>query len=157
MQIRIHEVPMGSIKPYEGEEEPTILGLPTNDPLVKTDHPLQYRLEVTRIPGRIVVRGEVWTKALFLCSRCGESFREEVRDETFERVIETPRDVLSVDLTEDIREAIVLSFPGYPLCRRECQGLCPRCGTNLNRRRCRCGPPPKDGPWSALESLIGPK
>ncbi len=58
----------------------------------------------------------------------------------------------SVDLTEDIREAIILAFPGYPVCRPDCKGLCSRCGKNLNRGACGCAPP-EDNRWVALENL----
>lgn len=37
-----------------------------------------------------------------------------------------------LDLSEPIREAIVLSEPIAPLCRPDCAGLCPECGLDLN-------------------------
>jgi len=37
-----------------------------------------------------------------------------------------------LDLQESVREAISLAEPIVPLCRPDCRGLCPRCGTDLN-------------------------
>ncbi|MDA8352677.1 MAG: DUF177 domain-containing protein [Firmicutes bacterium] len=42
------------------------------------------------------------------------------------------------DLTPYIREALVLSIPFAPLCREDCKGLCPTCGTNWNEATCHC-------------------
>ena len=36
-------------------------------------------------------------------------------------------------------EALLLEAPVYILCKEDCKGLCPECGTNLNRKACDCG------------------
>jgi uncharacterized protein len=46
-----------------------------------------------------------------------------------------------IDLTQAVREELALSVPGYPLCREECAGLCPRCGADLNAGQCGCAVP----------------
>lgn len=43
-----------------------------------------------------------------------------------------------LDLTDEIRQDIVLQQPIRPLCRPDCAGLCPTCGENLNEARCDC-------------------
>ncbi|MDP2905278.1 MAG: DUF177 domain-containing protein [Candidatus Omnitrophota bacterium] len=43
-----------------------------------------------------------------------------------------------IDLTEDIREGIMLDYPIKPLCKPDCSGLCPVCGADLNVHKCRC-------------------
>jgi uncharacterized protein len=43
-----------------------------------------------------------------------------------------------IDLSVGIREAIVLAQPITPVCKQDCSGLCPVCGTNLNLKRCGC-------------------
>ena len=37
-----------------------------------------------------------------------------------------------IDLNELLREQFYLALPMKPLCREDCAGLCPQCGTNLN-------------------------
>lgn len=39
----------------------------------------------------------------------------------------------------EIREALMLELPMLPLCKEDCKGLCPQCGTNLNEQECSCG------------------
>ena len=58
----------------------------------------------------------------------------------------------SVNLTEDMREAIILTFPAYPICRPDCKGLCAMCGINLNNEACDCRAPQEDR-WSTLDRL----
>ena len=46
-----------------------------------------------------------------------------------------------IDLVEFVREELALAVPGYPLCRANCAGLCPRCGADLNTGPCGCAVP----------------
>lgn len=43
-----------------------------------------------------------------------------------------------VDLNPYIREALLLEIPFVPVCRDDCQGLCPTCGINRNEASCEC-------------------
>lgn len=43
-----------------------------------------------------------------------------------------------IDLSDMIYEGILLAYPMKPLCFEECRGLCPGCGTNLNKKQCNC-------------------
>jgi len=43
-----------------------------------------------------------------------------------------------IDLTPLVHEQTILALPTRPLCREACQGLCPRCGANLNAGPCSC-------------------
>jgi len=119
--------------------------------------PVRADLKLNRSGDKVSVRGTVGTVVRLSCSRCLEDFSydidtdvdilhqplkkgiheevEELRADDF-RVAAYSEPVLNVD--EDVKEAIHLAIPMKPLCREECQGLCPRCGQNLNTRRCDC-------------------
>jgi len=43
-----------------------------------------------------------------------------------------------IDLEQLMREQFYLALPMKPLCGDACRGLCPSCGTNLNRGACDC-------------------
>jgi uncharacterized protein len=60
----------------------------------------------------------------------------------------------SLDLVEMLREQFQLVLPMKPLCREDCQGLCPECGTNLNRASCECAPRWEDPRLAALKGLL---
>jgi uncharacterized protein len=57
-----------------------------------------------------------------------------------------------LDLGEAVREQILLGLPLKPLCREDCQGLCPRCGKDRNLGPCGCAPEEEPGD-SRLEPL----
>jgi len=43
-----------------------------------------------------------------------------------------------IDLSEAVRDEIVLALPMNPLCTESCRGLCPVCGGNRNQVACTC-------------------
>jgi uncharacterized protein len=53
-----------------------------------------------------------------------------------------------------LREQFQLTLPMKPLCAQACRGLCPQCGTNLNRSQCACKPVWVDPRLAALEGLL---
>jgi uncharacterized protein len=46
----------------------------------------------------------------------------------------------TIDVTEVIRQHIVLALPIAPRCREDCRGLCQQCGADLNDGPCGCVP-----------------
>ncbi|MGO9433305.1 MAG: YceD family protein [Terracidiphilus sp.] len=57
-------------------------------------------------------------------------------------------------LLEDVlREQVLLSLPVRTLCKADCKGLCPRCGTNRNLEACTCEEGSSDPRWEALAGL----
>jgi len=60
-----------------------------------------------------------------------------------------PRRASVLDLSEAVREELLLAAPQFVECRRDCRGLCPRCGADLNTGPCGCAPE-VDPRWEAL-------
>ena len=58
-----------------------------------------------------------------------------------------------IDLNELLREQFYLALPMKPLCREDCKGLCPQCGTNLNASECACETAWQDPRLAALGKL----
>ena len=52
-------------------------------------------------------------------------------------------------------EQLQLNIPMKPLCRPDCKGLCPICGTDLNQGACACEEKTVDPRWAALAALRG--
>lgn len=59
-----------------------------------------------------------------------------------------------IDLTECIQEQVILSLPMKFLCRPECRGFCPNCGTNLNEKECSCLGEEMNPQFEKLKSLL---
>lgn len=60
----------------------------------------------------------------------------------------------TLDLRDEIRQVVLLEVPGHPLCREDCEGLCPRCGKDRNLDDCGCERREPSGPWSALRGAL---
>jgi uncharacterized protein len=58
-----------------------------------------------------------------------------------------------VDLTPMARDALLLELPLAPLCREDCEGLCPRCGADRREQPCDCIDQPGHPVWAALATL----
>ena len=58
-----------------------------------------------------------------------------------------------IDLGQLMQEQFYLSLPMKPLCSDDCKGLCPVCGTNLNRGTCDCNTQWEDPRLAALRAL----
>ena len=58
-----------------------------------------------------------------------------------------------IDLSEDVRQTVLLSVPLKVLCSENCRGLCPHCGINLNAATCTCTEKTVDTRWEQLSKL----
>ena len=113
---------------------------------------------------RISVKAEVNAMADTRCSRCLEPIRISVKadlDALFDHQLD-PEDpdlysfeASTVELTDAVRDALLLELPMRILCSEDCKGLCPVCGINLNKGTCTC----QEGaevlnPFSALKNIV---
>jgi uncharacterized protein len=51
-------------------------------------------------------------------------------------------------------EEFSLALPVKPLCRKNCKGLCPSCGVNLNRESCACERTTDDPRLAVLQGVV---
>jgi len=64
------------------------------------------------------------------------------------------RNELRADISDLVRQALILAAPMKPVCSDNCRGLCPRCGVNLNERSCTCDSLQSDPRWDDLKRLL---
>ncbi len=139
---------------YTGEDPAEVFELEGNPDLCPTG-PIRYDLFAAIVSGGVVVRGRVGAAFDLRCGRCAEFFSTFAEDSDFIRDYPLREGCQELDLTDDLREAVLLRLPVYPVCRGECRGLCPRCGRNLNDGPCGCPPEPPAATdaWKALDGL----
>ena len=58
-----------------------------------------------------------------------------------------------IDVDEIVKEQILLAVPTRMLCREDCKGICPQCGTDRNTGACKCVTEEIDPRWAALKNL----
>jgi uncharacterized protein len=133
--------------------------------------PVALAFDIFKEKDRFRLAGTVKTTLELACGRCLEPFTWPV-DESFdlryhphatssegEQAIE--EDDLTtafyendtIDLSHLMHEQFLLSMPMKPLCSDACHGLCPICGTNLNRGACECTPVWEDPRLAVLRNL----
>ncbi len=59
-----------------------------------------------------------------------------------------------LDLDEELREALILSFPMRLLCEEDCPGLCPKCGKPRREGDCGCPTREIDPRLEVLRTLL---
>ncbi len=151
MIINIASIPEQGIK-FKAEEPGEITGLGEADGF-RIAGPVSCNLYAQVVDGVLVVRGKLSVPVEARCARCTQFFSTTVTDSGFLRDFPGVEGVEEVDITEDIREALVLSLPHSPLCDEGCKGLCVHCGKDLNDGPCGCRRMEESGSWGALNSL----
>ena len=133
MKIYIDQIPETGLELSESCE-PNTLDLDRVD--IKFAEPLNISAQVTKEANLISVSLKIDAIMHLNCNRCLEEFTlpwsKEIK---LNFPIENKREI---DLADNLREEIILSYPLKPLCRKDCLGLCPNCGQNLNKRKCNC-------------------
>jgi uncharacterized protein len=135
---------------------------------IRLKEPLRVDLKANEAQsGEIVVRGKISGTLAQECRRCLEPVDVPLEEEvTF---VFAPPDLLAgvedgemrvlpaedqaVDLAEPIREELMLAAPAFVVCKPDCKGLCPHCGTDLNESTCECAVSEPDPRWDALRAL----
>ena len=153
---------LGQIFPFESSielEEMEVL----SDPVHFVDIAVQGEYLCTG-ENRISLKAEVQATADTRCSRCLEPVSIPVKaemDVVFDRQPD-PEDpdlysfeASTLELTDAVRDALLLELPMRILCAEDCKGICPVCGINLNKGTCTC----QEGaevlnPFSALKNIV---
>ncbi|MGH3651074.1 MAG: YceD family protein [Acidimicrobiia bacterium] len=115
---------------------------------------------VTGTVDGVIARYEARSPAHFSCVRCLTEWEGEVATEGIQHFSKTPDEDgyaiedHTVDLSGPATDELALSLPAAPLCRPECGGLCPICGTDLNSDPCDGHGEESDSPFAALKDLF---
>jgi uncharacterized protein len=151
MIIKIDDIPEQGMN-VEGEEPAEVLAMEASAEF-HPDGPLSYKLYAQMVDDGLLVRGSLSAPIKGCCARCTQMFSTTVTDSAFLRDYFDLQGAEEVDVTDDLREAIILSFPRFPLCDEACKGLCSQCGKDLNKGPCGCSGGKEGGAWDALNSL----
>jgi uncharacterized protein len=128
--------------------------------------PVQIVFEIQKVGHELFIKARLKTGVHLTCDRCAEPFTwdvNEVCDIMFTRdlgLVEEDEDTYliqetttEVDITDSVRQTLLLALPIKRLCHVECKGLCDRCGVNLNREKCSCAADDIDPRWETLKKL----
>ncbi len=137
-----------------------LAGLAVTASAVPEDAEVTVAVTLDAVPGGVVATGRVTAPWVGPCRRClaeaSGTIAAEVR-EVFEEEHD-PEQTYPIhgdrlDLEPLARDTVLLELPLAPLCREDCAGICPMCGTDRNMAPCRCVEAPKDPRWADLDAL----
>ncbi len=118
--------------------------------------------------GILTLTGNLTASCEVDCARCltpvvyeleipiAEAFRPQASEQTEEDDDSYRYSAGQLDIGQTIRDNLLTAIPPKLLCREDCQGLCPDCGSNLNEKDCGCAATRegKDSPFEQLKQLL---
>jgi uncharacterized protein len=131
MKIYVSRVPDEGLREHV-VYDPARMDMERDD--IRPAQPFEADVFVTRADEELVVQADIRCPLEFTCARCLEPFTSAVTPQGVFSYKVQPADV--VDITEDVRQEVLLAYPMVPVCRPDCKGLCTVCGTNLNVSAC---------------------
>ena len=142
------------------------------DERVRLIEPAHVTGKIRQAGNEVFVNGHVDTRVQVECDRCLQPVELPVSAdfaleyitgseyESSEAVELTEADLSvavfdghGIDVDEIVKEQILLSVPTRMLCRENCKGICPECGTDRNTGDCNCVADDIDPRWAALKNL----
>jgi uncharacterized protein len=163
MIIRVAEIPGEGLE----VEDPRAFPHPFQDPAWSLD---AVSLTVEKDGEAVLIQGTLAARVPQHCGRCLEPYAVTVTPEVDARFVPNPRrrgeevELGAEDLDTDVYDNGVLDLatlletettlllPMKPLCREDCRGLCPICGTNRNVSTCHCEVATDDPRWAPLKA-----
>jgi uncharacterized protein len=160
---------VGASRQYDLDED--ITGIDTDLDVVE---PLVGKVRFLRTSDGILVTGRLHSGVRVACRRCLQSFSLPVDIDLEEHFrpsvdintgaaipVDSDEDALAridwrhmLDLTEVVRQNLLLAIPMNPLCSPQCRGLCPHCGANMNSEPCTCRSEEGDPRLAVLGQLL---
>lgn len=125
------------------------------------------KVNLSKYHNQIIIEAATSVNAELECDRCVQMYPAQIEsrykmvylhdqpegDNDSVDVTYISKDTDKIDITEDVREYLLLEVPIKKLCKEDCKGLCPRCGKNLNDGQCSCKPEDVDIRWKPLLEL----
>ncbi len=120
--------------------------------------------EILKIDDGAVFTGKIEYTFTDECARCLKEFDRRIESSFQADIVEkedTESDEIqlliadgSIKMDETIKQLIYLSLPMKSLCSKDCKGICPSCGVNLNNEQCKCENNLRDPRLEKLKDLL---
>ena len=120
--------------------------------------------EISNAGDVLLLKAAIHTKVERECARCLKTFVSDVETKILEKFFPVDAENIDddafsyefdvVDITEAVREGLLVAEPLQVLCKEECRGLCPVCGVDRNVESCDCDTDTVDPRLAALKQLF---
>jgi uncharacterized protein len=150
-----------------------LIGSPGKERPFSGAHSVSLRLGDTEVSGPMAVTGralglidavkaEFTASAIahFTCTRClvewdatvsarADQYFRQIPDEDGYAIVDN-----QIDVSGPAQDELALALPSTPLCKEDCLGLCPICGSDLNTEPCGGHGEDSDSPFAVLKDLF---
>ena len=99
--------------------------------------PIAIDITAKHIVGGAIIQGTLSASYSADCDKCLGVYNRDIQVDDF-CIFRENNDNEIIDLTDHIREDILIGLPQNMICGENCQGLCSDCGANLNKEGCSC-------------------
>lgn len=131
MKIPVNKIPPEGLRRH-ATYDPSALDMERFD--VHLREPFEVEAFITVADRELVVDATARARLHLSCARCLGEFPRAVQTQALFTYTVKPTD--TVDITDDVRQEIILTYPIIPLCQPTCRGLCSACGQDLNVASC---------------------
>lgn len=135
MRIDVGKIPTDGLVLKE-QLDPKTLSLSLNEQGINFVKLVDAKATIKKAGSEILVNVTLEVPVEYTCSRCLTKIENVFKKEFNVNYEVESGDILEID--EDIRQEVIVSFPMKVVCNPNCKGLCPNCGQNLNIAKCEC-------------------
>lgn len=139
--------------------------LPLEMDMARVASPLEIEVRFDATSREIVASGQASYDIVATCNRCLQDINESLTTRFSQVYVaeaagqpddeSLPMDAHGhIDLESPIRDEVGLTLPLSPVCRAGCLGLCPTCGTDLNREPCEGHEDFSSSPFAVLQDFL---
>ena len=169
LEFIVREIPDNQSARYEVKVPPAEIDLELEEAQFVEE--IHGHLQLSRRVEDVYVKGSFSTSVQVECRCCIEPFLNSISGDI--EVQFYPTDVATssdpwqadtgeryylgdtIDLSDEVRQSLIIEVPNWPLCSETCKGLCPQCGQNLNAADCGCYiSEESSSPFAALAELL---
>lgn len=131
------------------------------------NNPIHVLHDINKVGDEIFIKSSLSTKVDLICDVCLDDFATDVNEQV-DIILTKDTDLVEreeedvylysdaapkIDITDSVRQTLLLAIPFKKVCREDCKGLCPQCGVNLNHEQCSCTHERIDPRWSGLKNI----
>lgn len=128
------------------------------------ENPVKVIGQIKNIGSALKISLKVEGDYTSFCDRCGCDIKASIVGETEDDITTGNEDIDNemfkitghvLDITGAVESIVYSSLPMRNLCSDECKGLCPKCGTDLNKSECNCDTTRYDPRFAIFRKLAG--
>ena len=128
------------------------------------EKPVKVTGEIKNIGSALRIILNVEGEYTSFCDRCGTGVSKSISGEVEEDIttgnIDMDEEMFTItghtlDISGAVESLVYSSIPMRNLCSDDCKGLCPKCGTDLNKSECNCDTTRYDPRFAIFRKLAG--